>query len=234
MSSTLAARQKFLEQKFDGNRRLAQEFSYIQDPSVTQLQKWQVWKKEAEAEERWTSWQTEDRAKVAARIEPFRDPFLPRRKKRHRRRVTRNDPFDILREVELVEATEQMTYQEKIKYQETTAMLKGLPPPPRPPSPPNLLEFVKKEKVQKKYHRLEPPDKDYDMFISSSGGSPKVITQQPKTAEETLEIKRRKALGIYEEESLKPSNAVYRFRLWWFGYFAAVNCQRIVRGYFGT
>jgi hypothetical protein len=235
MSSSLEARQKFLNQKFDGNRRLAEEFSYIQDPSVTQLQKWQIWKKQAEAENRWTSWQTEDRAKVAARIEPYRDPHLPRRKKRHRRRVTGNDPFDVKREVELVESTERMTYGERIKYEQTAAMLKGLPPPPLPPPPPNLLEFVIAEGAPKKYHRLEPPDSKYYE-------EPPVITKQPTKDAELLKIKKSlqmkaaKAAGLKyvdEDEARRPASVVYRFRIWWFGYYAAVNVQRIVRGYFG-
>ncbi len=84
----MKARRAFLEQKFAGNRRLAEEFAYIQDPSVTQIHKWQAWKNEAEAEDRWTSWQSEDRAKAEkARREPWRDPLKPRRKARIRRRL---------------------------------------------------------------------------------------------------------------------------------------------------
>lgn len=97
------------------------------------------------------------------------------------------------------------------------------------------------EGVSKKYHNLEPPDKDYP-YIND------VITQQPTTSlmkkkklliEETLALKRRKSLGIKDYKSdqsynmMKPSTAMYRFKIWWFGYMAAVNCQRIVRGYFG-
>mmetsp|Transcript_17023 Transcript_17023/g.22081 ORF Transcript_17023/g.22081 Transcript_17023/m.22081 type:complete len:718 (-) Transcript_17023:271-2424(-) len=238
MSSSMKARQKFLEQKFDGNRRLAQEFVYIQDPSVTQLQKWQVWKKEAEAEDRWTSWQTEDRAKTAIRKEPFRDPFLTRRKKRHRHRVATKGPYDVEREVGLVESTESLAWEVKVKQDKIAAMLKGLPPPPLPPAPAKLLAFAVTEKVVKKLHSLEPPDHQYydpddeSVIINQPGSSKKKKKDKKKKKKEVSQS--HKKVGDYrkrEEESLSPSNLVYRFRLWWNGYYAATNCQRIVRGY---
>ena len=44
--SSLKQRQKFLELKFMGNRRLAEEFFYLQDPNVRKLEKWQKWKQQ--------------------------------------------------------------------------------------------------------------------------------------------------------------------------------------------
>jgi hypothetical protein len=44
--SSLKQRQKFLELKFMGNRRLAEEFAYLQDPNVRKLEKWQKWKQQ--------------------------------------------------------------------------------------------------------------------------------------------------------------------------------------------
>jgi hypothetical protein len=82
----MAERQAFLEKKFNGNLRLAEEFAYIQDPSVTKLEKWQKWKREAEADDRWTSWQTERSDAEIVRREKYKDPLVHRRVKRHRRR----------------------------------------------------------------------------------------------------------------------------------------------------
>eukprot|EP00613_Pedinella_sp_CCMP2098_P027880 CAMPEP_0171710786 /NCGR_PEP_ID=MMETSP0991-20121206/16199_1 /TAXON_ID=483369 /ORGANISM="non described non described, Strain CCMP2098" /LENGTH=575 /DNA_ID=CAMNT_0012300987 /DNA_START=66 /DNA_END=1790 /DNA_ORIENTATION=- len=242
----MAERQKFLEKKFNGNVRLAEEFAYIQDPEVTKLERWQKWKSEAEEENRWTSWQTNRADAVKQRQEKFRDPFHQRRKLRHKRRMLKREEFDVLQEVKEIESREATDWKRAVD------IIKSENPfindeQDLPAQPSKLLTFATAEVKKKPRHWMEPPEHTYPAATppedsssrqpikrSSRPGSAARVTPRDDDNDEGgagLSVVEKRRLAARAEASADAWAQVrYRFNVWWFGYMAALAIQRVVRG----
>lgn len=185
---SLMERQKFLEQKFLGNRRLAEEFVFLQDPEVRKLDRWQRWKQEAEAEDRWVSWQTGDRTKDGEQQEKFRDVFEPRRKARRRKRTLEKPQYDVGREVARVERRERRAWRREVDAVEAanqSLRLRGAALP-APAPPPLIMDFAKNlDPVRREpRHWMEPPEAAYPAYLPPRPPTPRERKGKvrPKTA----------------------------------------------------